>query len=331
MTGEFSLNGYNATKKYGIVITEGSAESLMQFPALYEPQKNEWEDQDGIEVDLSSPALMPREITVKFAAIRQIAYVAAFLKEIAEQGLNEFIIPEIGATRNLRYIKCDKLEGEVFKLRKFEVVFTEDKPLLGYVYSEPTTSLMGNDGYLIGTQGQQGSKALRDYNFITLQGTNESIEKAATKKPALTTKYAGETGQTYDYHASARFSEKYATIAGLIITETAAEFNQKMDALLYDLTRPGARILHRTEKLDLEFYYHSCRVRKIESYRKNGIWCEMDINIVITNQTPANTGGSQPAPGVGVVSNTEDYILSTQDYQFIETQNGLLIDMNIEL
>lgn len=284
MTGNFYINGYNASNSFGVIMLEGSAENLVKFPPLEEPPTNEWDDEDGIEVDLNEPALKPREITLSFATNRKTANVPAFLNHIIQTSINTIQVTELGITRKLRYQSCARLEGEPSRVRWFDVSFIEDKPMAEYTYTEPATTLNRTESYNLGIEGTSISKPLKDYNFIALRGTDEELERAYNIKPALTTKHANISGQEYDYYAPKKKAARRAAIKGLIITESPSDFNAKIDALLYDLIRPGERALIRIKDgAVFKFFYQDCYVRKVSSYRGDGVWCEIEIGITLTN------------------------------------------------
>lgn len=285
MTGTFYINGINATTSYGIAMTEESAESLVQFPALAKPEINDWREEDGIEVDLTAPRLQPKVIELRFTTIRSLAHVSTFLREIANfESPITLSVPELGITREIRYVGCNRLKGEPAHIREFEVQFVEDLPMNGYTYAEPTASISGTDKYFI-KRPNGTNKSLRDYNIIILEETDESLNKNEDVKSSLSIQTATANGQIYDYDGTVKYAASEATLKALMLTGTTADFNNKMNALLYDLTRPGERTLYRASDLvTFTFYYNKSRIKKVSPYKKTGIWCEMEIDIVLTKK-----------------------------------------------
>lgn len=67
MTGQFYLDGIDAYTSLGICVTKGSYNNLVAFPAIKEPEKNDWPEEDGQEFDLSNIALNTSDISIEFA------------------------------------------------------------------------------------------------------------------------------------------------------------------------------------------------------------------------------------------------------------------------
>ena len=53
MKGDIYIDGIDIFSAYGANVTDG-LESLFLFPAIKEPEQNDWPEEDGIEVDLES-------------------------------------------------------------------------------------------------------------------------------------------------------------------------------------------------------------------------------------------------------------------------------------
>jgi hypothetical protein len=288
MTGQIIINGVDIKNAFGIVLLEGSAESLVQFPASRPPAYNDWQEEDGIEVDLSTPTFEPRQVNLRFATCRTTANVPAFINALTTQSQLTTSIPEVGVTRTLRFVECTSLTGVPGKLRRLEILFIEDKPLLNYEYITPSTSLNRIEKYFLST-GAFNNKPLKNYNIIVLEGTDEQLEKTSGVKAALSTSSRKLNGQQYDYAAPVKFKEKTASIKLLMITGTTQEFSQKIDAFFFDLMRPGIKtLLRESTGVQYKFFYAGCRVRKVSTYnmtqQNTGVWCEMDVDIIITNK-----------------------------------------------
>ena len=55
MRGNFFIDGLNAYDAFGVWIVKGGYKDLLKFPAMTEPEKNDWPEEDGVEVELSDP------------------------------------------------------------------------------------------------------------------------------------------------------------------------------------------------------------------------------------------------------------------------------------
>lgn len=288
MIGDIIINGTNARIAYGIILHEGSAENLVQFPSAMAPEYNDWQEEDGIEVDLTKPTFEAREVNLRFATCRATASVTAFITALTAYSRLIISVPEIGVTRTMRFVECTSLTGEPGKLRKIEILFSEDNPLLNYEYATPTTSLTRTEKYFLTTEAFI-NKPLKDYNLIVLEGTDEQLERASKVKQALLYSTRTKDGQQYDYSAPVKFREKTASLKLLLITGTPGDFSNKIDAFFYDLMRPGLKtLLQQTTGKQYKFFYNRCRAKKVSTYKmtanQTGVWCEIELEITITNK-----------------------------------------------
>lgn len=64
------IDGISICNRFGVWVTKGGYNGLLAFPAMKEPESNDWPEEDGIEVDLSDPKLEPKEATISFLSTR---------------------------------------------------------------------------------------------------------------------------------------------------------------------------------------------------------------------------------------------------------------------
>ena len=67
MINRLFIDGNDAYLQYGVYVTSGGFNELVAFPPLKSVDSNDWQEEDGVEADLSAPVLNTREIQVKFA------------------------------------------------------------------------------------------------------------------------------------------------------------------------------------------------------------------------------------------------------------------------
>ncbi len=65
MSGRFYIDGKDAFTEYGIYVQEGGYNELVAFPPLKAVTSNDWQEEDGIEPDLSEPTLNTKEFSLK--------------------------------------------------------------------------------------------------------------------------------------------------------------------------------------------------------------------------------------------------------------------------
>ena len=67
MKGRLYIDGKDAYSEYGVFVTEGGYNGVVAYPPLKSVKSNDWQEMDGIEVDLSAPKLDTRQFPMDFA------------------------------------------------------------------------------------------------------------------------------------------------------------------------------------------------------------------------------------------------------------------------
>ena len=55
MNNNLYIDDLNVLGRFGCRVTRGGYNDLLAFPAMKEPEKNDWPEEDRIEEDLSDP------------------------------------------------------------------------------------------------------------------------------------------------------------------------------------------------------------------------------------------------------------------------------------
>ena len=93
MTGAFYIDGIDIYTRYGVVIADGGYNDLLCFPAMKDPEYNDWPEEDGIEVDLDAPMLEAKEVVISFDCDRPDA--GNFIYMISQPGYHTLRIAEL--------------------------------------------------------------------------------------------------------------------------------------------------------------------------------------------------------------------------------------------
>ena len=101
MKGQLLIDRIDAYISLGICITKGSYNNLVAFPAMKEPDKNDWPEEDGQEFDLSSPTLDTAEVSIEFAYIGSLG-IGGLIDILSDLSYHEFYFPLIGRSYKLR-------------------------------------------------------------------------------------------------------------------------------------------------------------------------------------------------------------------------------------
>ena len=57
MINRLFIDGNDAYLQYGVYVTSGGFNELVAFPPLKSVDSNDWQEEDGVEADLSAPVL----------------------------------------------------------------------------------------------------------------------------------------------------------------------------------------------------------------------------------------------------------------------------------
>lgn len=88
MSGRFYIDGKDAFTEYGIYVQEGGYNELVAFPPLKAVTSNDWQEEDGIEPDLSEPTLNTKEFFLKNCSLRHGLPLGRLHRTIVRQSLS---------------------------------------------------------------------------------------------------------------------------------------------------------------------------------------------------------------------------------------------------
>lgn len=305
--GKLYIDTIDVFAKFGVFILEGGYASFLEYPALKQPDKNSWWEDDGIEPDLTAPVLDTREFSVKFGAIGIEADPEGFIYLLTNTGAyHTVLITDLNKTFTLRLVSNPDFSNyETFF--EFSLQFADDYPLKDYaLYVAPTSTSVPTSLYDLDT------KNLSLYGIRMLEGTLSDLYKTPAVKSNLLTNITSKSGATYDGQ-NVRLQEKDITLKCLLIAPTITEFWANYNALLYDLTRAGERELYVDDLCEafLFFYKNS----NINSFSISGkVWCVFNLTLTVITFKVGET----------------EFILSAEEGSLITTEDGLdVIDLKI--
>jgi len=129
MKDRFYIDGIDAYLAYGVCILQGGYKDLLSFPSLKEPEKIDWAERDGIDVDLTSPKLDSKKISISFCA-NSLSGMFDFVNILADASYHDFVFAEIGLAKKLRTVSMSDISSSA--LNKFSLEFSDDFPLVQY-------------------------------------------------------------------------------------------------------------------------------------------------------------------------------------------------------
>lgn len=305
MSGRLYIDGQDVYKQFGMYVTDNGYNELIAMPPLKSVTSNDWQEEDGIEADLSAPVLNNREVAVKFALPGLFSRYLTFIEFLSDGAYHEFNLARIKRTFTLRLVSSSN--ADLAKILGFVTLkFADDFPMKDYEYEAPDSLMAPVNDYTI------DGDSFTDYGVRILQGSLTEVQKLPSVKTNLLRNLKSSNGAIYDAK-NVTYKSKDVKLYCLMRADTLDQLWRNYDALLYDLIRPNERMLWVNE-LDKEFpcHYKSCSVQ--EFYPEDKIWLKFTITLVFTSFR----------------FDGEEFILSAEDNQVIITeQNDNSIDLSI--
>ena len=273
MKGRLYIDGKDAYTEYGVYVVQGGWNELVAYPPLKAVDGNDWQEEDGIEVDLSAPVLNTREVSLKIAFSDFGDRFFAFISILSDNAYHTFDCRHIKRTYRLRLVSQPNLTVAQ-AIGTATLKFADDFPLPGYTYKRPASNVAAYDDYTF-----DGMK-FTDYGVRVLKGTLDEVMKTPTVKTNLLRNISTQAGALYD-GKNVSYKSKDVKIQCLMRANTLDELWRNYDALLYDLIRPEERVL-KVKKIDKEFpfYYKSCQIT--DFYPTGKIWLQFTLTVTFT-------------------------------------------------
>lgn len=273
MIGRLYIDGNDAYKLYGVYVVQGGWNELIAYPPLKPVDSNDWQEEDGIEADLSAPVLDTREIQLKVALAGGDNRFFALIRHLSDGAYHTFDCRYIERTYKLRLVAQPNL-AVAHALGTTTLKFADDFPLLGYTYEKPASNIATYNDYTF------NGRLFTDYGVRVLKGTFDEVKKTPTVKTNLLRNISTQMGALYD-GKNVTYKSKDVKINCLMRANTLDELWRNYDALLYDLTRPNERKLWVKDLgKEFPFYYKSCQVT--EFYPTDKIWLQFALTVTFT-------------------------------------------------
>lgn len=295
MTDRLFIDGKDAFAEFGVFVSEGGYNELAAFPPLKSVKSIDWQEEDGIDADLSAPVLDSKEFSMEFALSGAYYRLGAFVELLSDKAYHTFDFKEIGRTYRLRMVSHTNLDTALY-LGFITLRFADDFPMDGYTYAAPVSTIPAYDDYEI------DGRRFTDYGVRVLGGTLAEVEKSPAVKPNLLRNIGTQSGVIYDGER-VTFKSKEVKVMCLMRAATLPELWRNYDALLFDLVRPEERRLY-VDATGEEYpcHYKSCSVS--EFYSTDKIWLAFTLTLVFTSFR----------------LNGEEFLLSAEDNELVTTE-----------
>ncbi len=269
MNGSCYIDGIDIFDEYGVFIEGDGYDELFSFPAIVDPDKNDWPEENGVEVDLSEVRLQEQEISVTFALLgKDWIPFYAFLNS---QNYREFFIPDLKRRWLLKAIEMPELI-EYGSDSLFKIKFLEMSREVPDIYT-PANADIG----LVSSVSVDG-KTLDKYGIIIVDGLEE-IKRTSKQKKELSPKYTVLSDPSHS--SNVKYSEKDVTLKCNMIAPDAETFWSQYDAFLFDMIKPELRYLSYAGKMYSAYYQKSGNWIMLSNF--NVIAVEFDITFCFTD------------------------------------------------
>lgn len=233
MKGAFYIDDIDIYARYGVVIVDGSYGDLLYFPALKEPDANDWPEEDGIEADLAAPVLEAKEVTLSFVSTRPD--IGDFTVMLSAPGYHSLRITELGKEWRLRLLT--QPSGILYAAATaFSLRFADDFP------DRPNTSPAPGSADVPVSDFELDGVSFSDYGIAVVSGWDDLL-KSPTVKENLTRSFATSDGQVYDADHVV-FNAKETTFKCCFIADSMTAFWQYYDAFFGAFIQPDERQLY---------------------------------------------------------------------------------------
>lgn len=303
MENALYIDDLHVRSRFGCWITRGGYAGLLTFPAMREPEYNDWPEEDGIEVDLSEPKLEDKEIAIPFLADTHVG-ATDLVAYLSEPGYHSFYIPSLGRRWNLRL--SSQSAGRVYPLAtSFELKLVEDVPVRPVPETMPDPGVRPTESrYLL------DGVPFSAYGVAT-DDTRASFLKSPTAKRNMDRTVSTEDGRIYDADHLV-FQKKEVTFKCHFKAVSMEAFWKCYDAFFSALIQPEERKLY-VEEIGKEYlcYYKNSSGFKILTMT-GPVVVTFNLTLVFTMFRLYET----------------DYFLATEAGDWIVTEDGeFFIDM----
>lgn len=298
MTGRLFVDGKDAYTEWGVFVVEQGYNDLVTMPPLKTFDSNDWQEEDGIEADLSAPTLDTNDVTIQFAFSGLYNRFDDFVNHLADGAYHTFSCKSIGRTYALRMTQMPNLTCAQH-LGAFAIKFANDFPLKDYTYQAPSSSIAEVRDYTL------DDIPFTKYGCRICAGTLANVKKAADVKTNLLRNLLRKSGAIYDGSKVTLKSKDVKLVVHARATTLSALW-RNMDALLYNLTQPGERMLY-VAALEQAFpcVYKSCSVKV---FYPEDVWLDFELTLTLTRALRLNADEALLATEDGTLVFTEDEV-----------------------
>lgn len=297
MTGRLYIDGYDAYREYGVFVRgENGYNELIAFPSLKSVDSNDWQEEDGIEADLSQPVLDTKSFQLPVATSYADTRWYRLIERLSDGSYHTFDFRHIGLSFRLR-LESVTPSDRLGSLALMALKLSDDFPLVGYRFAAPVSAMPYDDSYTL------DGVAMSSYGVRVLRGTLSEITKTPEVKANMLRNIKTLSGAIYD-PKTVTYKSKDVKLYCLMTAATLSGLWRNWWALLYNLTQPEERSLF-VDAIEQAFpcYYKSCQVT--EFYVEGKIWLAFTLTLTMTHDFRIEEGDVVLAAETGSVVLTQ--------------------------
>lgn len=261
------VDGVNILTQYGAVMSEDSIDNIVSYPSLKSPETNDWAEETGIEVDLSSPLLDKK--SVEISMLCNSSSVNDFVDFLRLKTYRIYEFSELGCTYKLRFSGISNFKYTDTK-SSFILRLIDDLPLFNYVSSAPSLNAVDYGFMIDGTN-------INTFGVNIIEGTLDSLNGFSNIKNRLEIDNKLISG--VKVFETEQFFSEYTAKLKCFMKQDVADFWIGYNGLLHTLIQPNLRTLV-VNGSTYKFYYKSSKV-VFFNVIKGKIFCEFEIEIVV--------------------------------------------------
>ena len=299
------VDGIDIFKRFGAKVTRNGYNELFTFPPLVTPEYTSWPEEDGVDVNLISPKLDTKDVSISFVSDDANGLV----NFLCQPGYHTWSVEGFGREWNLR-INSQPNIRQIKETSVFTLKFVDDFPKRSddYIPGPGCGLVIPQCDY------EMDGISWRDYGVIVKSGRDEVLKSSAIKQN-LSQKIQTKDGQLYDADMVV-FEAKDVVFNLYMCADSIERFWQCYDAFFNDLIKPEERSLY-VGYTDEEYpcYYKKSSNFKILSL-SNKVMVEFSLTLVFTSFR---------------VNETEYILASEDDERIVDEEDGeTCIDLGID-
>ncbi len=297
----------------GMFILRGGDYDFLSFPERKEPASVNWWERSGIDADLSDVYFKEKKVVVRFYvaasdADEYLYRLDAFNDLISRPGERTLYSREFGRTFRLRYIGSPALihKGGLYKPAKkrgeIGVEFSMDDPLQ---IIDDRTILIPTGMRTSASRVSLNGVDLSQFGIIVNECYNTALKLPGAKQP-LTRVFDRRTGLIAYAPGIRSFETKQIVVECTMVAPSREEFYHNYQALFNNIALPGGLMLETYNGSEKCYYAAMQGFKKLRPFSVRAMVSFSLVFIVVDTALP-------------------DYLLSTEDGNFVITQDEFLI------